>query len=48
MNVLNKEEFMSKVVNDLYKKKFEAKRKLICADSYAIENCNKTRNFRRN
>lgn len=47
MKVLSKSEFMHKVVNDLYQKKLAAKERLVCADSYTIENCNKTKNFRR-
>lgn len=47
MEKLSKTEFMSKVVNDLYQKKLAAKERLKGADFHAIENCNKTRYFRR-
>lgn len=47
MKKLSKTEFMSLVVNDLYKRKRAAREKLKGADTHTIENCNKTKNFRR-
>jgi len=47
MRALSKSEFMSKVINDLYKKKLAAKERLKGADFHAMENCNKVKKFRR-
>ena len=47
MKKLNKAEFMQLVVNDLYKKKAAEKEKLQSADTHAIQNINKVKEFRR-
>lgn len=44
---LTKAEFMQKVVNDLYKKKAKEREKLHGADTHAIQNINKVKEFRR-
>lgn len=44
---LTKAEFMQLVVNDLYKKKVKEREKLTGADTHAIQNVNKVKEFRR-
>jgi DNA topoisomerase VI subunit A len=44
---LNKAEFMQLVINDLYKKKAKEREKLTGADTHAIQNINKVKEFRR-
>lgn len=47
MKKLNKAEFMKLVVNDRYRKKAAEKEKLNAADTHAIQNINKVKDFRR-
>lgn len=47
MKKLNKAEFMQLVINDHYKKKAKEKEKLTGADTHAIQNINKVKEFRR-
>ena len=44
---LSKAEFMQLVINDLYKKKAKEREKLQGADTHAIQNINKIKEFRR-
>jgi DNA topoisomerase VI subunit A len=44
---LTKAEFMQLVVNDLYKKKARERERLNGADTHAIQNINKVKEFRR-
>lgn len=46
MRKLTKEEFMQKVINDKYAKKFAENERINCADKHAITNCNKTKDYR--
>ncbi|WP_315069664.1 hypothetical protein [uncultured Clostridium sp.] len=47
MKKLNKAEFMQLVVNDRYRKKAAEREKSIGADTHAIQNINKIKDFRR-
>lgn len=46
MQRLTKAEFMQKVINDRYAKKFAENERLNCADKHAITNCIKTKEYR--
>lgn len=47
MKKLTKAEFMQLVINDFYKKKARKREHLTGADTHAIQNINKVKEFRR-
>lgn len=46
MQALTKAEFMQKVINDKYAKRYAENERLNCADKHAISNTEKTNNFK--